>query len=120
MKKILLLLFYTSSALYSPAQDRNVSSLKTELSGETDLSKKFELYKKIRRSYSEMGIVDSANKYLPELYKIAAELNNDSLLAISYFETSIFLDYKSDSKEQINYLLKGLKIKGYLFLIVWK
>ncbi|HUS00496.1 MAG TPA: hypothetical protein VMY77_02145 [Chitinophagaceae bacterium] len=109
MRKIVFLLLI-SSAFNAPSQNRTVDSLKAEISKETNLNKKFELYKNIRRSYSVMGHVENAGKYLPELYKIAAELKNDSLLAVSYFETSIFMDYKTDSKEQINYLLKGLKI----------
>ena len=110
MKKILFSLLSVSFMLNASSQDKTIDSLKTELFRESDLTKKFDLYRIIRRSYSVIGSVDSANNYLAELYKIAALLKNDSLLTISYYETSIFLDYKSDSKEQINYLLKGLKI----------
>ena len=110
MKKLLLFLLSVSFLLNASAQDRTIDSLKAELSKEADPTKKFDLYKNLRRTYSVMGRVDSADNYLAELYKIAAQLKNDSLLVISYYETSIFLDYKSDSKEQINYLLKALKI----------
>lgn len=112
MKSILLLLMIFCLGYTSSAQDRTIDSLKEKLSKELDPVKQFALKGNIRRAYSQKGQLDSSIIYIHDLFKIAAQLKNDSLLARSYIDYSIFLDYKTDSKEEINYLFKALAIAG--------
>jgi Tfp pilus assembly protein PilF len=54
--------------------------------------------------------LDSVPKYTAELFKIAAQQKNDSLLMASYLAISRYYDFKTDTKPELEYDFKALKI----------
>jgi hypothetical protein len=93
------------------AQSRqNINSLKQLISQEKNPVKKFDLYVAITTGFAYINQLDSMQYYNQELFKIAVQAKNDSLLMEAYdaFGTVFFL--KSDTKEAIDYTLKALAI----------
>jgi len=109
---ILLLLFVSAFLVDTPAsaQTKRADSLKNVLAIEKSAFNQFSLNQQIAGELVRKGYPDSVPHYLNQLYKLSAQLKNDSLLMTSYMTTNLYLDWKTDSKEAIEYTLKALAI----------
>lgn len=60
--------------------------------------------------YGVEGKLDSIPPYTRELFKIAEKQRNDSLLMAAYVAVARYYDYKTDTRTELEYLFKALKI----------
>ncbi len=111
MKKLYPLLFCIFLSLNSSAQKKYIDSLKTILVNSTDPLEKFTLLVKMEENNytGGDGNIDSLTGI--KLHAIAKQLNNDSLLAISYnWIGDYFLFNKGDNTTALEYFFKGLPL----------
>ena len=111
MIKIYILLFLIALSIGSSAQKKYIDSLKVILANSTDPLEKFTLLVKMEENNytGGDGNIDSLTGI--KLHAIAKELNNDSLLAISYnWIGDYFLFNKGDNTTALEYLFKGLPL----------
>ncbi len=111
MKKLYPLLFCILLSLISSAQKKYIDSLKVILANSTDPLEKFTLLVKMEENNytGGDGNIDSLTGI--KLHAIAQQLNNDSLLAISYnWIGDYFLFNKGDNTTALEYLFKGLPL----------
>jgi len=110
LKIIFAFLFAIAFVCITSAQTNAADSLKQLLANEKDLTKQFDLNRQIQRELLIKGKPDQSLQYINRLFTIAGQLNNDSLLMLSYFAKRTYCDYKTDSKEEIECTLKALAI----------
>lgn len=103
---LVLSLCFCASAQLTPIPD----SLTFKLAKERDLTKRFQLYTDIIRQFYDKNELQAVSPYLDTLFQLAQQQNNDSLWMESYRAVAGYLDLRSDSKQQIEYLLKALPI----------
>ena len=111
MKKIVPLLFLISFSFGVTAQKKVVDSLKNVLANTSDPLKQFTLLVKIEENKytGGDGNIDSLTGI--KLHKIAQQLGNDSLLAISYnWIADYFLFTKGDNTTALEYFFRGLPL----------
>ena len=92
------------------AQTPKADSLRQVLVSEKKPLLQFEINKKIADELISLGRPDLVPAYIQKLYALAAKLKNDSLLMLAYMTTSRHLDWKTDTKEEIEYQIKALEI----------
>ena len=110
MKKFLLIPIAFFIVLFADAQTPVADSLKQVLAKEKDPLSQFDVTRKIANELITTGHPTSVPGYIQSLYRLAAQLGNDSLLMLSHNTMARHLDYKADSKEQLEYVLKALDI----------
>ena len=110
MKKDLFTTIFIFLGMVSFSQTPKADSLKQILANERELLTQFTLNSEIAEELIEKGHPDKVPPYINQLYTIAAKVKSDSLLILSYRITARHLDYKTDSKEEIEYLLKALAL----------
>src|SRR5436190_14753231 len=101
--------------LSSSAQEQRIitarrDSLKTVLRTETKPLQRFRALARLVSIETTQGRLDSVPYYNQELFRIASQQRSDSLLMIAYLSVAFYLDYKTDSKPEIEYSLKALRI----------
>ncbi len=123
-----LILFISLSIipLYSLAQEQRKitfgDSLKAALRTETKPLQRFRaLARLVYIGDLSEGRLDSVPYYNQELLRIASQQRSDSLLMHAYMAVGFYLDYKTDSKPEIEYKLKALRIaeEKYPYLKSW-
>jgi len=92
------------------SQTPMADSLKLLLSKEKEPLNRFRLYRQLADNLVESGKLETVPNYTHELFKIAAQQEDDSLLMGSYRATGFYFDYKTDSKDEIDYSLRALAI----------
>ena len=91
MKKLLMYFFWFSLVQSSFTQNKS-DSLKNVLAATTNPIERFDLYSKIGEEYFSSGNNNLDSASCLKMLQIAQQLNNDSLLAISYnFVGNLFL-----------------------------
>ncbi len=111
MKKIFTAAIFIFSAYCGYAQNKYADSLKNILAGTTDPFEQFFLLHKIEGSIFIYGDGNADSAICIRLYQIAQQLNNDSLLAISYnWIGDYFLSDKGDAATALGYLFKGVPL----------
>jgi tetratricopeptide (TPR) repeat protein len=110
MRKCCSITIFIFLGILCLSQTPKADSLKLLLSKEKAPLNRFDLCIKLVRELITVGKVETVPNYTNELFKIAAEQNNDSLLVLSYFRTALYFDSKTDTKDEINYCLKALTI----------
>lgn len=117
MKKIFIALLLISIAFNSNAQNKIVDSLKTVLAGTNKPIERFGLLNKIVIA-GYFGVdtnIDSLTSI--DMYKIAQQLHNDSLLAISYDYLGVFFLFnKNNNTSALEYFFKGLPLAEKLMI----
>lgn len=108
---LVLNLCFSARAQQTPVPD----SFRLKLTTESDHTRRFQLYTGIIRQFYEKNDLKAVPPYLDTLFQIAQQQKNDSLWMESYRAMAGYLDLRSDSKQQIEYLLKALPIaeNGY-------
>lgn len=110
MKKLLIALLLFSIAFSSHAQNPYVDSLKTVLAQTTDPTEQFSLLVKIGEDVFH-GSSNFDSLTCIRLHQIAEQLNNDSLLAISYnWIGNYFRSNKGDNTTALAYFFKGIPL----------
>ena len=112
MKKIFLLIVLLCTAPHLFAQNSaKIDSLKSVYSDKaTDPLKRFSSCVSLVNLYGVAGKLDSVPQYTSELFRIAEQQENDSLLMASYLTIARYYDYKTDTRTELDYLFKALKI----------
>ena len=110
MKKQLFTLLVLLVCMGGYAQTPLADSLKQVLAKEKNPLLQFDVTRKIANELISAGHPTSVPAYIHSLYGLAAQLGNDSLLMASHIAMARHLDYKADSKEEIEYVLKALAI----------
>jgi tetratricopeptide (TPR) repeat protein len=72
--------------------------------------KRFSICVSLVKLYGVKGQLDSIPKYTSELFEIAQKQENDSLLMAAYIAVARYYDYKTDTRAELEYLFKALKI----------
>ena len=91
-------------------QQRYIDSIQSVLEKPGDSIGKFNLCGQLYGVFINRGKLDDARFYIERMVRIAAELKNDTLLMRSYQAMSVYLDFRTDSRQTIEYLLKALRI----------
>jgi tetratricopeptide (TPR) repeat protein len=111
MKRLYLTVFLIFAAVQVFAQTpHHIDSIRTVFNKTTDPLKRFKSCVFFASFYITNGKLDSVPKYNAELFKIAAQQKNDSLLMVSYQSISRYYDFKTDTKPELEYDFKALKI----------
>ena len=118
LKKFIIFIFLTAFSADTIAQ-LTPDQLKIDLKKETSPLRRFYLIDSIALWHVRSGLMDDVPIYNKELFKIAEEMNNDSLLMLSQLRASFYLDYRTDTKPELEFLFKALtiaehKYKSYL------
>lgn len=109
-KAVLLFIFILFLSLQLSPQSRMIDSLQKALSRETSLLEQFAITSDLSTAYIRTGNMDSVPPNIKKLFKIAEQLHNDSLLMLAYLSVSQYLDYRSDTKAELEYIIKAQKI----------
>jgi len=110
MKKLLICLCYFIVVQSSFTQNKT-DSLKVVLAATTNLLKRFDLYSKIGEEYFSSGNNNLDSASCLNMLQIAQQLNNDSLLAISYnFVGNLFLFNTGDYSKSLEFFFKGIPL----------
>jgi len=105
----LILLFILFSFHSVSAQNKNTDSLRSVLAGTEYPEKRFDLLSKISESVIfHGGNVDSASCI--EMLNIASELENDSLLAVTYNFIGFYFYNKGDNASALEYYMKAIPL----------
>ncbi|MDB5209920.1 MAG: Tetratricopeptide repeat-containing protein [Sediminibacterium sp.] len=111
MKKIFpVILFLTSFSNIFSQSEKQVDSIKQLIYAEADPVQKFGLIRYLADAAVFNGKMDSVPSYHKELFTIAAQQKNDSLLMRAYKSVAVYLDFKTDTKPELEFLFKALKI----------
>lgn len=96
-------------------------SLKTVLRTETKPLQRFRALSRLVYMETNEGRLDSVPYYNQKLFRIASQQRSDNLLMEAYMAIAFYLDYKTDSKPEIEYYLKALRIaeEKYPYLKSW-
>ena len=110
MKK--LFIFLTCFALaHSSFTQNKADSLKKALAVTTNPIERFDLYSKIGEEYFSSGNNNLDSASCLKMFEIAQQLNNDSLLAISYnFTGNLFLFNTGDYSKSLEFFFKGIPL----------
>ena len=110
MKK-LLICFCCFSLVQSGFTQNKTDSLKNVLAATTNPIERFDLYNKIGEEYFSSGNNNLDSASCLKMLQIAQQLNNDSLLAISYnFIGNIFLLNTGDYSKALEFFFKGVPL----------
>ncbi len=110
MKKLLLCFCYFS-LLQSGFTQNKTDSLKNILAATTNPIERFDLYSKIGEEYFSSGNNNLDSASCLKMLQIAQQLNNDSLLAISYnFVGNLFLFNTGDYSKSLEFFFKGIPL----------
>ena len=110
MKK-LLICFCCFSLMQSGFTQNKTDSLKNVLAATTNPIERFDLYNKIGEEYFSSGNNNLDSASCLKMLQIAQQLNNDSLLAISYnFIGNIFLLNTGDYSKALEFFFKGVPL----------
>ncbi len=110
MKKILMYFFWFSLVQSSFTQNKS-DSLKNVLAATTNPIERFDLYSKIGEEYFSSGNNNLDSASCLKMLQIAQQLNNDSLLAISYnFVGNLFLFNTGDYSKALEFFFKGIPL----------
>jgi tetratricopeptide (TPR) repeat protein len=110
MKK-LLLYFCWFSLVQSGFTQNKTDSLKNVLTATTNPIERFDLYSKIGEEYFSSGNNNLDSASCLKMLQIAQQLNNDSLLAISYnFVGNLFLFNTGDYSKSLEFFFKGIPL----------
>ncbi len=85
-------------------------SLKAVLRTETRPLQRFRALSWLVSIETTQGRLDSVPYYNREMFRIASQQRSDSLLMVSYMAVAFYLDNKTDTKPEIEYFLKALRI----------
>jgi NADH:ubiquinone oxidoreductase subunit 3 (subunit A) len=110
MRKYLFVLLVQSFCFVCLSQTPVADSLKQVLAKEKNPLSQFQLTKRIADELITTGHPTFVLDYIHSMYGLAAKLKNDSLLMLSHTTMARHLDYKADSKEELEYVLKALAI----------
>ncbi len=117
MQRYLYLIIFISLSIipfYSFAQEQRKitlgDSLKAARRTETKPLQRFRILAQLGNIETSEGRLDSVPYYNQELFRIASQQRSDMLLMAAYMAVSFYLDYKTDSKPEIEYDLKALRI----------
>src|SRR4051812_47941241 len=104
----LCLLIWSATAV---AQSKYADSLHAELATATNPATRFFLITKINEDVFNNGYGNLDSGKVMELYQIAQQLDNDSMLAISYnYLGTYFQNTNGDNVTALEYLFKGVPI----------
>ncbi len=110
MKKLLMYFFWFSLVQSSFTQNKS-DSLKNVLAATTNPIERFDLYSKIGEEYFSSGNNNLDSASCLRMLQIAQQLNNDSLLAISYnFVGNLFLFNTGDYSKALEFFFKGIPL----------
>ena len=110
MKKLLLYFVYFSLIQNGFTQNKT-DSLKNILAATTNPIERFDLYSKIGEEYFSSGNNNLDSASCLKMLQIAQQLNNDSLLAISYnFVGNLFLFNTGDYSKSLEFFFKGIPL----------
>ncbi len=110
MKKLLLYVC-SFSLIQSGFPQNKTDSLKNILAGTTNPIERFDLYSKIGEEYFSSGNNNLDSASCLKMLQIAQQLNNDSLLAISYnFVGNLFLFNTGDYSKSLEFFFKGIPL----------
>ena len=110
MKK-LLICFCCFSLVQSGFTQNKTDSLKNVLAATTNPIERFDLYNKIGEEYFSSGNNNLDSASCLKMLQIAQQLNNDSLLVISYnFIGNIFLLNTGDYSKALEFFFKGVPL----------
>ena len=110
MRKIVLILLALFFNANVHAQSPELDSLKMLLSKERNPIKQFDLFKTLSGKNFETGRLNEAKSYIERMFQMATQQKNDSLFYWSYSIMTTYLDFKTESKQEIEYALKALRI----------
>jgi tetratricopeptide (TPR) repeat protein len=110
MKRILIVVCICLIACTIIAQNKYIDSIKIAMAHTTEPIDRFDQLNKIREDFNrnQEGIYDTSSAI--EMYRIAQELNNDSLLAISYDVIGNVLSDKGAFPAAMEYFFKGIPL----------
>jgi tetratricopeptide (TPR) repeat protein len=110
MKK-LLICFSCFIVVQSSFTQNKTDSLKIVLSATSNPIKRFDLFSKIGEEYFSSGNNNLDSASCLKMLQIAQQLNNDSLLAISYnFVGNLFLFNTGDYSKSLEFFFKGIPL----------
>jgi hypothetical protein len=110
MKTLLLYVCYFS-LIQSGFTQNKTDSLKNILAATTNPIERFDVYSKIGEEYFSSGNNNLDSASCLKMLQIAQQLNNDSLLAISYnFVGNLFLFNTGDYSKSLEYFFKGIPL----------
>ena len=110
MKKLLLFFLYFSLTQIGFTQNKT-DSLNNILAATTNPIERFDLYSKIGEEYFSSGNNNLDSASCLKMLQIAQQLNNDSLLAISYnFVGNLFLFNTGDYSKSLEFFFKGIPL----------
>ncbi len=110
MRKFLFILLGFFFIIYTHAQTPVADSLKKVLTKEKSALSQFRITRKLADELITNGHPTLVLAYIQNMYGLAAKLRNDSLLMVSHNTMVRHLDYKADSKEEIEYILQAMAI----------
>lgn len=110
MKSLFICIFCLALVISSLAQNKT-DSLQAVLAATSNPIKRFDLYSKIGEEYFSSGNNNLDSASCLKMLQIAQQLNNDSLLAISYnFIGNIFLLNTGDYSRALEFFFKGIPL----------
>ena len=110
MKKLLFCLCYFI-VVQSCFTQNKTDSLKVVLAATTNPIERFDLFSKIGEEYFSSGNNNLDSASCLKMLQIAQQLNNDSLLAISYnFAGNLFLFNTGDYSKSLEFFFKGIPL----------
>lgn len=110
MKKLIIYIYCISLIQFSFAQNKT-DSLNAVLASTSKPIERFDLYSKIGEEYFTSGNNNLDSASCLKMLQIAQQLNNDSLLAISYnFIGNIFLLNTGDYSRALEFFFKGIPL----------
>ncbi|HET6995822.1 MAG TPA: ATP-binding protein [Chitinophagaceae bacterium] len=109
MKKILITAIIYLIAHNGVAQDKPADTLNAMLSNTTDLREKYRLLARINSEYYKVGTGENPVTNSLEMVRIALELKDDSLIAMSYNAIGDYYTFiKGDNNTALEYFFKGI------------
>ncbi len=111
MKKVILLNLFIAVVAIASAQNRYVDSLKTALRRSTAPMERFAIINTIEKDYWVSGDGGMDSSHVMEMVRIARQLENDSLRAISYDVLGVYYQiFASDYSTALDFFFKGLPL----------
>ena len=109
MKKLIILLCFSTGLLCSFAQDQRIDSLKSTLSKTTVPMERYKLLEAISEGYYRYGTGENKVSNHLEMLRIALQQKDDSLIAISYNRTGDYYLFEvGDYNNAVDYFFKGI------------
>lgn len=110
MKKIFIVACMCSLAFISAPQNRFADSLRKLIENSTNPIEKFDLLNKLGEGLFSGGNVKVDSAFCFRLLRIAQDLKNDSLLAISYNWIGNYFSWTSHFNKALEFFLKGVPL----------